>query len=111
MDRRGDEPWVVVAKYVLLALIAAKELGVTPPNLDAMKRGTDPDIRRLLGVELGLGKALGLDGDGPSGRCGWRGVMGESFERNLGKGSPIGLERGLNDLWTRGGLIYALPQR
>ncbi len=111
MDRRGDEPWVVVAKYVLLALIAAKELGVTPPNLDAMKRGTDPDIRRLLGAKPGLGKAFGLDGVWAERTLQVAGSYGESFERNLGKGSPIGLERGLNDLWTRGGLIYALPQR
>lgn len=111
MVRRGDEAWAVVAKYVLLAMITAEELGVTQANLDAMKRATDPDIRRLLGVEPGLGKALGLEEAWAERALRAVGNYGESFERNLGKGSPIGLERGLNDLWTRGGLIYALPLR
>ncbi|CAH2600292.1 General L-amino acid-binding periplasmic protein AapJ [Rhodovastum atsumiense] len=109
--RRGDEQWAAIAKYVLMGLIAAEELGVTQANVDAMRTSTDPDIRRLLGVEAGLGKALGIE-EG----WGYRmikavGNYGEAFDRNLGRGSPIGLDRGLNDLWTRGGLMYALPLR
>ena len=109
--RKGDEGWLMIAKYVLMAQIAAEELGVTRANLEQMRDSTDPDIRRLLGTEPGLGKALGL---GP----GWAydaikasGNYGESFDRNLGAGSRIGLDRGLNGLWTNGGLMYALPLR
>ncbi len=111
MVRRGDEQWAVIAKYVLMAWISAEELGVTRANLDEKKTGTDPDIRRLLGVEPGLGKALGLDEAWAERALRAVGNYGESFDRNLGKGSPIGLERGLNDLWTKGGLMYSLPLR
>lgn len=111
MVRRGDEPWASVARYVLIAMIQAEELGVTQASLDEQRNSNDPDIRRLLGVEPGLGKALGLDEAWAYRALKASGNYGESFDRNLGKGSPIGLERGLNDLWTRGGLMYALPMR
>jgi len=111
MVRRGDEPWASVARYVLIAMIQAEELGVTQANLDERRNSNDPEIRRLLGVEPGLGKALGLDEAWAYRALKASGNYGESFDRNLGKGSPIGLERGLNDLWTRGGLMYALPMR
>ena len=111
MVRRGDEAWAVVARYVLMAMIQAEELGVTQATVDEMRGSVDPDIKRLLGSEPGLGKALGLDE-------GWAyraikavGNYGESFDRNLGRNSPIGLGRGLNDLWTHGGLMYAIPLR
>ena len=111
MVRRGDEAWAVVARYVLMAMIQAEELGVTQATVDEMRGSVDPDIKRLLGSEPGLGKALGLDE-------GWAyraikavGNYGESFDRNLGRNSPIGLDRGLNDLWTHGGLMYAIPLR
>lgn len=111
MVRRGDEAWATIARYVLMAMIQAEELGITQANVDERKAGKDPDARRLLGAEAGLGKALGLDE-----AWGYRalksvGNYGESFDRNLGKGSPIGLERGLNDIWSRGGLMYAIPLR
>ena len=94
-----------------MAWIAAEELGVTRANAEAMRASTDPGIRRLLGVEPGLGKALGLDEDWAFRAIRAAGNYGESFDRNLGKGSPIGLDRGLNALWTKGGLMYALPLR
>ncbi len=109
--RKGDEGWLMIAKYVLMAQIQAEELGVTAANVDAMRASTDPDVRRLLGTEPGLGKALGLDEGWASAAIKASGNYGESFDRNLGRGSRIGLERGLNDLWTRGGLMYALPLR
>jgi general L-amino acid transport system substrate-binding protein len=109
--RRGDEPWATVARYVLMAAIQAEELGVTQANVDEKRASTDPDIKRLLGTEPGLGKALGLDEDWAYRAIKTVGNYGESFDRNLGKGSPIGLDRGLNDLWTRGGLMYAMPMR
>ena len=109
--RRGDEAWAAVAKYVLMAWIQAEELGVTRANAEAMRTSTDPDIRRLLGVEPGLGKALGLDEEWAYRALRAVGNYGESFDRNLGAGSPIKLERGMNALWTKGGLMYALPLR
>lgn len=109
--RKGDEGWLMTAKYVLQALIAAEELGVTQANVDTMRASADPDIRRLLGTEPGLGKALGLDEAWGYQAIKAAGNYGESFDRHLGKGSRIALERGLNDLWTRGGLMYALPLR
>ena len=111
MVRRGDEPWATVARYVLMAMIQAEELGITRANIDEQRGGTDPDMRRLLGAEAGLGKALGLDEDWAYRALKAVGNYGESFDRNLGKGSPIGLERGLNALWTKGGLMYAIPLR
>ncbi len=109
--RRGDEPWSAIAHYVLTALIQAEELGVTRANVEEKKTATDPDIRRLLGAEPGLGKALGLDEAWAYRAIKAVGNYGESFDRHLGKGSPVGLDRGLNDLWTRGGLMYATPMR
>ena len=109
--RRGDEPWATVARYVLMAMIQAEELGITQANIDEKRGGGDPDMRRLLGAEPGLGKALGLDEDWAYRALKAVGNYGESFDRNLGKGSPIGLERGLNSLWTKGGLMYAIPLR
>ena len=110
--RKGDEGWQMIAKYTLMALVAAEELGVTQGNVDSMKASSkDPDIRRLLGVEPGLGKALGLDEEWAYRAIKAVGNYGEVFDRHLGRGSRIGLDRGLNDLWTRGGLMYALPLR
>ncbi len=109
--RKGDEQWLMIAKYLLMAQIAAEELGITAARVDAMRASADPDVRRLLGVEPGLGKALGLDEDWAARAIKASGNYGESFERNLGHGSRIGLDRGLNDLWTKGGLMYALPLR
>lgn len=101
--RRGDEPWAIIGRYVLMAMIQAEELGITQANIDEKRAGTDPDIRRLLGAEPGLGKALGLDEDWAYRALKAVGNYGESFERNLGKRGPLGLERGLNDRWTAAG--------
>lgn len=111
MVRRGDEQWAEIVKYVLMAWIQAEELGVTQANLDERRDSKDPDMRRMLGSEPGLEKGIGLDPAWAYRAIKAVGNYGESFERNLGKGGPVGLERGLNDLWTRGGLMYALPLR
>ena len=96
----------------IIATVSSRSAGPgTRANIDEKKTSTDPDIRRLLGVEPGLGKALGLDEAWAERALRAVGNYGESFDRNLGKGSPIGLERGLNDQWTKGGLMYALPLR
>jgi general L-amino acid transport system substrate-binding protein len=112
MVRRGDEAWGAIARYVLMAQIQAEELGITQANAEEIRATTkDPDAKRLLGAEAGLGKALGLDEDWAFRAIRAVGNYGESFDRHLGRSSPIGLDRGLNDLWTRGGLMYAIPMR
>ena len=111
MVRHGDEEWRDIVFWTLAALIEAEELGVTAANAERMRESTDPNIQRLLGVSQGFGKALSLQEDWALRAIRAVGNYGEMFERNLGKGSPIGLQRGLNDLWTRGGLMYALPLR
>lgn len=111
MVRHGDDQWFDVVSWVLRAMIEAEEFGVTRANVDEMRGSQDPNIQRMLGVTPGFGKALGLDEAWAYNIIKQVGNYGEVFDRNLGKGSPIGLERGLNDLWTRGGLMYALPLR
>jgi len=109
--RKGDEQWQMIAKWTLSALVAAEEIGVTQANVTAMRDSKDPDIRRLFGTEPGLGKSMGLDEAWAFNAIKAVGNYGEMFERHLGKGSDVGLARGLNDLWTRGDLMYAEPLR
>lgn len=111
MVRHGDEEWRDIVAWTLAAMIEAEELGVTRENAERMRGGQDPNVLRLLGATPGFGKALGLPEDWAYQAIRQVGNYGEVFERTLGRGSPIGLERGLNDLWTRGGLMYALPLR
>jgi general L-amino acid transport system substrate-binding protein len=110
--RRGDEEWFTLVRWVLLALIEAEELGITRENVRALKEtSTDPEVQRLLGKTGGFGKALGVDNDWVVRVVGSVGNYGEMFERNLGRGSVLNLERGLNRLWNQGGLMYAPPFR
>ncbi|MBI1773701.1 MAG: amino acid ABC transporter substrate-binding protein, partial [Proteobacteria bacterium] len=109
--RKGDDQWYAVVRWTLDAMIEAEELGITSKNLDEKLKSTDPAIQRVLGVTPGYGKALGLDEKWVYNIVKTVGNYGESFERNVGKGTALNLERGLNDLWTRGGILYALPLR
>ncbi|WP_291298333.1 amino acid ABC transporter substrate-binding protein [Elioraea sp.] len=109
--RHGDDQWMDIARFTLMAMIEAEELGITQANVDEMLKSTDPAIQRFLGVTPGFGKALGVEESWAYAIVKQVGNYGEVFERTLGKGGPIGLERGLNDLWTRGGLMYAIPAR
>lgn len=111
MVRHGDDQWFDIVKWVLMGMVEAEELGITKMNLDQRLRDPNPAVQRLLGVTPGFGRALGLDERWLYNAISAVGNYGESFERNLGSGSPIGLPRGHNDLWTRGGLMYALPLR
>jgi general L-amino acid transport system substrate-binding protein len=111
MVRHGDDQWFDLVKWVLSGMIEAEELGITQANVDEMLRSQNPTIQRVLGVTPGFGRALGVDERWLYNVIKAVGNYGESFERNLGRGSPIGLPRGMNDLWTRGGLMYALPLR
>jgi len=104
--RHGDDQWYDIVNWVTMSLIQAEELGITSKNVDQMLDSKDPRIQRFLGTTPGLGKNLGLDD-----KCFYNvvkqvGDYGEIFERNVGPNTPLGLERGLNDLWTRGGLMY-----
>jgi general L-amino acid transport system substrate-binding protein len=112
--RQGDPQWADVVRWVLYATIQAEELGVTSRNAEALARETqNPEIRRLLGVERGHGAVLGLDDRWARRIVDEVGNYGEIFERNIGPGSPLGLERGLNAQWNADepGLLYAPPFR
>lgn len=109
--RHGDDQWFDIVRWTVFALIEAEELGVTQGNVDSMLESPNPAIRRLLGVSGDHGPLMGLDRRWAYNIVKAVGNYGEVFERNLGRGSPIGLPRGVNDLWTRGGLMYAMPVR
>ena len=109
--RQGDDQWADIVRWVVYALIEAEEKGITPQNLDEKAKSEDPDVKRMLGATPGMGKALGLDEKWAYNAIKAVGNYGQIFERNVGAQSPLKLDRGLNDLWTRGGLIYAIPIR
>ncbi len=107
--RHGDNQWKDVVNYSVLALINAEELGITSQNVDKMLKSKDPRIMRFLGVTPGNGKALGLDEKFAYNIVKLVGNYGEIFERNVGVNTTLGIERGLNALWTDGGLMYSAP--
>jgi general L-amino acid transport system substrate-binding protein len=109
--RHGDDEWFDIVKWVGYGAIEAEEKGVTSKNVDEMLKSDDPTIKRLLGATPGMGKSLGLDEKWAYNLIKQVGNYGEIYEKNVGKGSSLKLERGLNDLWTRGGLMYAIPVR
>jgi general L-amino acid transport system substrate-binding protein len=109
--RHGDDEWFDIVKWSVFASFEAEEDGITAKNVDDTLKTDDPNIKRFLGVTPGMGKALGLDDKWAYNIVKQVGNYGEVFDRNVGKDSPLKLERGLNDLWTRGGLIYAMPVR
>lgn len=109
--RADDRRWERIIRWTIYALILAEEKGVTQAGVDPKRRAADPEIRRLLGDEGDLGQSLGLDARWAERAIRAVGHYGELFDRNLGEGSPLKLKRGVNDLWTRGGLMYAPPFR
>ena len=109
--RLDDPQWAAVVNWIVEALIQAEESGVTQSNLAEMIKSDDPAIRRLLGVQRGYGQFIGLDDAWAARVIEAVGNYGEMFERDLGSGSAMKLPRGPNDLWTKGGLMYALPMR
>jgi len=112
MVRRGDDEWFAIVKWVMYGLLEAEEYGVTQANVDQMKSSTDPVVQRLLGGgNEDTGKLLGLDKEWLARAIKATGNYGESFERNVGPKSPLGLPRGLNNQWNKGGLMYAYPVR
>jgi len=110
--RQGDDQWADVARWVLNALINAEEYGVTQANVEKMAAGTDnPEINRMLGSEGALGEMLGLSKTWAVAAIKAEGNYAEIFERYLGTGTPLGLQRGLNALYSDGGILYAPPMR
>jgi len=109
--RLDDRQWASIVNWTVEALIQAEESGVTQTNLAEMKKSDDPVIRRLLGVQRGYGQFIGLDDAWAARVIEAVGNFGEMFVRDLGSGSVMKLPRGPNNLWTQGGLMYALPMR
>ena len=107
--RHGDENWFSIARWTYFAMLNAEELGVTQANVDEMLGSDSPEIKRLLGVEGDFGTPLGLNKDWAYQIVKHVGNYGDVFERRVGPGTAIGLERGLNALWNDGGIQYAPP--
>jgi len=112
MVRRGDDEWLAIVKWVIYGLIEAEEYDVTQANVDQLKsKSEDPVVKRLLGTGEDMGKLLGLDKEWLARAVKATGNYGEIFERNVGPKSALGLPRGINNQWNKGGLMYALPMR
>jgi general L-amino acid transport system substrate-binding protein len=110
--RQGDQAWGDIVRWTLYAMLEAEELDVTSQNVDDQKaNATNPNIRRLLGVEGDMGEALGLPNEWAYNVIKQVGNYSEIFEANVGQGTPLKIERGLNALWSEGGLQYAMPVR
>lgn len=110
--RQGDDGWFNIVRWTLFALIGAEELGITSKNVAALAGSTkNPEIRRFLGLEGKSGTNLGLDSGWARRMVAQVGNYGELFHRHLGAGSRLRIDRGLNRLWTKGGLHYAPPIR
>jgi len=109
--RHGDDQWFDIVKWTHYAMVNAEELGVTKANVDDQLKSDKPDVKRLLGSEGKHGEALGLANDWAYRILKHVGNYGEVFERNVGQGSELKIARGLNALWTKGGLQYAPPIR
>jgi general L-amino acid transport system substrate-binding protein len=111
MVRQGDDQWFNIVRWSLNALLEAEEYGITQGNVEAMLKSPDPNVQRILGVTPGMGKALGVDDKWAYTAIKQLGNYGEIFERSMGKGSPMKLERGLNALYKNGGIQYGWPIR
>ena len=111
VTRHGDNKWGDLVRWVLNAVIIAEEKGVTQGNADSMKSSSDPSVQRLLGVTGDFGDQLGVGNDFALRAIKAVGNYGEIFERNVGMGSKLMQERGLNELWSKGGILFAAPMR
>jgi general L-amino acid transport system substrate-binding protein len=111
MVRHGDDQWFDIVKWTLYAMVTAEELGITQKNVDEMAKSEKPEVKRAVGTDGNLGEQLGLTKDWLVRIVKTVGNYGESFERNVGSGSKLGIARGLNQLWSKGGIQYAPPIR
>jgi general L-amino acid transport system substrate-binding protein len=111
MVRHGDDQWFDIVKWTLFAMVGAEELGMNQKNVDEVAKSDKPEIKRAVGTDGNLGEQLGLTKDWLVRIVKAVGNYGESFERNVGSGSKLGIARGLNTLWSKGGIQYAPPIR
>ncbi|MCX5577577.1 amino acid ABC transporter substrate-binding protein [Kaistia terrae] len=109
--RQGDDKWFTLAKWTLFALLNAEELGLTKANIDEKKTSDNPEIKRFLGIEGDFGTPVGLSGDWAYNIIKNVGNYGEIFDANIGPSTKLGIARGLNNLWSKGGIQYAPPIR
>jgi general L-amino acid transport system substrate-binding protein len=109
--RHGDNQFADIVRWSQYAMLEAEEYGISSKTVDEMLKSENPSIKRILGVTPGMGKALGVDEAWVVNIVKQVGNYGESFERNVGMGSPLKIDRGLNKLWTQGGIQYAPPIR
>ena len=109
--RQGDDKWFNIVKWSHIAMLNAEEFGITQANVDSMLKSKNPGIKRILGESGKAGENLGLDAKWAYNIIKNVGNYGESFERNVGANSPLKIDRGLNKLWTDGGLQYGAPIR
>jgi general L-amino acid transport system substrate-binding protein len=110
--RHGDNNWGDIVRWSFNVMLIAEEKGITQANVDEVKASSqDPEVRRMLGAEDEMGKMMGVPNDWAYNIIKQVGNYGESFERNVGLKTPLGLARGLNELWSKGGLQYAPPIR
>lgn len=107
--RDNDTQWIDIVKWTVHAVVTAEELGITSQNIDSFNTSKDPQVRRLLGLDAGIGKTFGLNDKWAYNVIKAVGNYGEIWERNVGLKTPLKLERGQNALWTKGGLFYAPP--
>ena len=109
--RQGDDNWFNVVRWTMFALLEAEELGISSSNADKMLKSENPSIKRLLGTSGKAGENLGLKSDWAYQIIKNVGNYGESFDKHVGKDSPLNINRGLNNLWNKGGLMYSMPVR
>ena len=109
--RQGDQEWLDIVRWTLFAMINAEEMGITSRNVDDMLAAQSKEIKRLLGVEGYMGPMLGLGMKFGYNIIKQVGNYGESFSKHIGPGTPLNLERGLNNLWNNGGILYVPPFR
>ena len=107
--RQDDPNWTAIVRWTINALVAAEEFGITSANLPDYTKSQDPQIRRFLGIDPGVGKSFGLDEEWIQRVIKGTGNYGEIWDRNLGSATPLKLERGLNAQWNQGGLLYSPP--
>jgi general L-amino acid transport system substrate-binding protein len=109
--RQKDDDWLLIVKWTVYAMVVAEELGINSKNIDEAMKSEKPEIKRFVGTEGAYGEQLGLSKDWAARIIRHVGNYAEVYERNVGVGSPLGIPRGLNQLWSEGGIQYAPPIR
>lgn len=109
--RQGDDQWFNIVRWTLFAMINGEEMGLTSGNIEKMKSSSNPATKRFVGTSGDMGKKLGLDAEWSYRIVKQVGNYSEAFERNIGISTPLNISRGLNALWSNGGILYAPPMR